>query len=51
MSEFLKIRDLHVEYTSGGQIVKAVNGVDVTLDKGVITRPLPGSARDDARRQ
>ena len=34
MSEFLKISDLHVEYTSGGQIVKAVNGVDISLDKG-----------------
>ncbi len=34
MSEFLKISDLHVEYTSGGQIVKAVNGVDISLEKG-----------------
>ena len=34
MSEFLKISGLHVEYTSGGQIVKAVNGVDISLDKG-----------------
>ena len=35
MSEnFLKINDLHVEYTSGGQIVRAVNGVDIQLDKG-----------------
>ena len=34
MSEFLKITDLHVEYTSGGQIVKAVNGVDISLAKG-----------------
>ena len=31
---FLKIQDLHVEYTSGGEIVKAVNGVDITLEKG-----------------
>ena len=34
MSEFLKITDLHVEYTSGGQVVKAVNGVDISLEKG-----------------
>ncbi len=34
MSEFLDIKDLHVEYTSGGSVVKAVNGVDITLDKG-----------------
>ena len=34
MSEFLKIKDLHVQYTSGGQIVKAVNGVDIELAKG-----------------
>ena len=34
MREFLKISDLHVEYTSGGQIVKAVNGVDIFLEKG-----------------
>ena len=35
MSEtFLKINDLHVEYTSGGQIVKAVNGVNFDLGKG-----------------
>ena len=34
MREFLKISDLHVEYTSGGQIVKAVNGVDISLEKG-----------------
>ena len=34
MSEFLKIKDLHVQYTSGGHIVKAVNGVDLELDKG-----------------
>ena len=31
---FLNIKDLHVEYTSGGQVVKAVNGVDITLNKG-----------------
>ena len=31
---FLKIQDLRVEYTSGGEIVKAVNGVDITLKKG-----------------
>ncbi len=35
MSEnFLKVKDLHVQYTSGGQIVKAVNGVDIELAKG-----------------
>ena len=35
MSEnFLKVNDLQVEYTSGGQIVKAVNGVDIELAKG-----------------
>ena len=31
---FLNIKDLHVEYTSGGQVVKAVNGVNITLNKG-----------------
>ena len=31
---FLNIKDLHVEYTSGGEVVKAVNGVDITLRKG-----------------
>ena len=35
MSEnFLKVKDLHVQYTSGGQIVKAVNGVDIELAPG-----------------
>ena len=35
MSEnFLKVKDLQVQYTSGGQIVKAVNGVDIELAKG-----------------
>ena len=35
MSEnFLKIKDLFVQYTSGGHIVKAVNGVDIELAKG-----------------
>ena len=34
MSEFLNIKDLYVDYTSGGQLVKAVNGVDIQLDKG-----------------
>ncbi|MCC8047451.1 MAG: ABC transporter ATP-binding protein [Clostridiales bacterium] len=32
--EFLKIKDLVVEYSSGGQIVQAVNGVDLTVKKG-----------------
>ena len=31
---FLNIQNLCVEYTSGGEIVKAVNGVDITLKKG-----------------
>lgn len=34
MPEFLKISDLYVEYTSGGEVVKAVNGVDISLNKG-----------------
>ena len=34
MSEFLNIKDLYVDYTSGGQLVKAVNGVSIRLDKG-----------------
>ena len=34
MSEFLNIKDLYVDYTSGGQLVKAVNGVSIQLDKG-----------------
>ncbi|MCC8137069.1 MAG: ABC transporter ATP-binding protein [Clostridiales bacterium] len=32
--EFLKINDLVVEYSSGGQIVQAVNHVDLTVKKG-----------------
>ena len=31
---FLNIKDLRVEYTSGGEVIKAVNGVDITLHKG-----------------
>ena len=31
---FLNIKDLHVEYSSGGQIVRAVNGVDIELNRG-----------------
>ena len=35
MSEnFLKVKDLFVEYSSGGQIVRAVNGVNIELAKG-----------------
>ena len=34
MSEFLNVKDLYVDYTSGGQLVKAVNGVSIELDKG-----------------
>ena len=30
----LTIKNLHVQYTSGGQIVRAVNGVDIELKKG-----------------
>jgi len=30
----LEVRDLHVEYHSAGQVVKAVNGVSLTLHKG-----------------
>lgn len=32
--KFLSVRDLVVEYTSGGQIVHAVNGVSFDLEKG-----------------
>ena len=32
--EFLKINDLVVEYSSGGQFVHAVNGVSLSLNKG-----------------
>ncbi len=32
--EFLRIKDLVVEYSSGGQIVQAVNGIDLTLERG-----------------
>lgn len=34
MSEFLNVNDLVVEYSSGGQIVQAVNGVSFKLNKG-----------------
>ncbi len=34
MSEFLNVKDLVVEYSSGGQIVQAVNGVSFKLEKG-----------------
>ena len=34
MSEFLNIKDLVVEYTSGGQIIHAVNGVSLRVEKG-----------------
>ena len=33
-SEFLTVKDLVVEYTSGGETVHAVNGVSFTLEKG-----------------
>ena len=32
--DFLEIKDLTVEYTSEGQVVHAVNGVSLKLDKG-----------------
>jgi len=34
MSEFLNIKDLVVEYTSGGEVVQAVNGVSFSIEKG-----------------
>jgi len=34
MGAFLEIKDLAVEYASGGQCVKAVNNVSFSLDKG-----------------
>ncbi|MGI6071826.1 MAG: ABC transporter ATP-binding protein [Lachnospiraceae bacterium] len=35
MSEkFLQVKDLFVEYTSGGHVVKAVNGVNIELNRG-----------------
>lgn len=33
-TSFLKVKDLVVEYSSEGQIIKAVNGVDFELDRG-----------------
>lgn len=33
-SEFLAIEDLVVDYTSGGELVKAVNGVSFTIERG-----------------
>lgn len=32
--ELLSVRDLRVEYTSGGEAIHAVNGVSFTVDKG-----------------
>ncbi len=34
MEKFLDVQNLYVEYTSGGQTVKAVNGVSFSLAKG-----------------
>lgn len=34
MDDFLKIKDLVVEYTAGGEVVHAVNHVNLTLQKG-----------------
>jgi peptide/nickel transport system ATP-binding protein len=34
MSEFLNVKDLVVEYTSGGQVIHAVNGVSFQMEKG-----------------
>lgn len=31
---FLKVEDLYVQYTSGGQIIRAVNGVSFELEEG-----------------
>jgi peptide/nickel transport system ATP-binding protein len=33
---FLKVKDLVVEYTSGGEIIHAVNGVSFSIEKGKI---------------
>ena len=32
--KLLRIRDLHVHYTSDGQVFHAVNGIDIDIDKG-----------------
>lgn len=32
--QFLEVKDLVVEYTSGGQVIQAVNGVSFTMKKG-----------------
>ncbi len=34
MSEFLKVSDLTVQYSSGGEIIHAVNGISFELEKG-----------------
>ncbi len=34
MSDFLNVKDLVVEYTSGGQTIHAVNGVSFQIEKG-----------------
>lgn len=34
MEELLKISNLHVEYRSGGTVAHAVNGLDLTIQKG-----------------
>lgn len=34
MDELLKISDLYVEYSSGGKVYKAVNGLNLTINKG-----------------
>lgn len=34
MSHFLEVKDLNVQYTSGGEVIHAVNGVSFHLDKG-----------------
>lgn len=34
MEELLKITDLSIEYRSGGQVAKAINGLNLTIHKG-----------------
>ncbi len=35
-TKFLSVRDLTVEYTAGGQVVHAVNGISFDLDRGKV---------------
>ena len=34
MASFLEIKDLKIEYRSGKKTAQAVNGIDLTLEKG-----------------